>query len=364
MLAPIEVFAYVENVQRLANYIAAKRMGKSTEEALWIAANATHNYTEVPYAIRLARDYGLVAFPSFMYLTAKALARTATQTPSAITLPLKAAQMSFYSVPENTEERVRINAYMSRWLRDSLPAVLPIKREDGSYVVIPLNYLFPIAPIDPLGLGEEIFSGGVLRPFIEAATGLMRWAEGDRDANLPIWSRKYGHVMFKDNATAREAILGSLSYVATQFMPSYATRFLPVADLPELVAMRMGDASAMAKVRSVVGKLVVQYSNPAVVAELERRTGRAIGYTPAEGLVAMVANPRRVSPDPVGVGSRDWMQLDRKLKDLKANITKRALRGEPVERLAEEYKREAAKLIREMEPYLAVGEMFGEPGGE
>lgn len=361
LIAPIEAFAYVENIQRVANYIAAKRLGKNDAEALWVAANATHDYSNVPYAVRLARDYGLVAFPSFMYLTGTAVGKAMTKNPSAVTIPLRMADMSFYTVPDTPEEHARINTYMAQWLKDSVPMVLPIKREDGSYNVIPLNYIFPMIPSDPMAIGEELFSFGVMRPFIEAATGLMRWSSGDQNAHLPIWSAKYGQTLFKPEANTREAILGALSYVANQFTPSYATRFLPITDIPELIAMKMGDASAINGVKSLVGKAVVQYQHPLVVSELERRLGKQLGYTLPEAAIGLVAAPRRVSPSPLGVGSQEWRQIERERQDLDKAMRNRLKRGEPIDNVLAEYRKRVDELAKKLEPYMQLNEAFGPP---
>lgn len=361
MISPLEVFAYAEDLVRAANYLAAKRTGADEARALWVAANATFNYSELPYALKLLRDYGILAFPGFIYFTSVAVGRALAKNPSALTLPARASQASFFANTDGPEDHARVATYMQDWLRGSLPLVLPIKREDGSYLVLPLTGIFPVIPAEPESVFGEIATLGILRPFIEAGTGLLKYFEGEKTAGEPVWSARYGQVMFPPLASPTEAVLGAASYVAKQFTPAYAVRILPITDAPTLVMARLGDEYAVTRLTSTVGRLWARYKHPVAVAEMERRLGKQIGYSPTEAALSLAITPRAVSPSPEGVGSRRWMSLDRELKDLTSLINQRARRGEPVERLLAAYNRRVEQLKRELEPFTNINKVFGPP---
>ena len=368
-LSFVEMFAYLENAQRLGNYFAAKELakaaGKANPEAyaMWVAMNATHDYRSVPYALTIVRNYGIVAFPSFMYLTAVAVGKALTKSPAAVTLPTKFASTSFYTNTDGPEDHARIAAYMPEWLAAAMPAVLPVKREDGSYLVLPLSYAAPVIPVDPTSLATEVVGLGFLRPFIEAAYGLIR------DDPKPVFSAQFGRRLFPDAATPTEKAFGVGAYVAKSFTPRWITRYSPISD-PELLLRDLThDQSALQTLDSVVGRVWVQYRHPAIVDMMERRLGKQLGMTGVEAAASLVATPRRVSPDPFGVGSRTTaVEPERMKNELLQNFSESIKRGVEIERARERALRELEKLERRLQPLLELNEIFGPPpdtlGGE
>jgi len=367
-LSFVEMFAHLENAQRLANYFAAKELAKAAGRvnpeayAMWVAMNATHDYRSVPYALTIVRNYGIVAFPSFMYLTAVAVGKALTKSPAALTLPAKFASLSFYTNTDSPEDHARIAAYMPEWLAQAMPAVLPVKREDGSYLVMPLSYAAPVIPIEPTSLATEVVGLGFLRPFIEAAYGLIR------DDPSPVFSAQYGRRLFPDAATPGEKALGVGAYITKSFTPRWITRYSPISD-PELLLRDLThDQSALQTLDGVVGKLWVQYRHPAVVDMMERRLGKQLGMTGVEAVASLVATPRRVSPDPLGVGSRGAViELERMKSGVQRDFTNAIKRGVEFERARERALRELEKLEKRLQPLLELNEIFGPPpdlGGE
>jgi hypothetical protein len=368
-LSFVEMFAHLENAQRLANYFAAKELakvaGRANPEAyaMWVAMNATHDYRSVPFALTIVRNYGIVAFPSFMYLTAVAVGKALTKNPAALALPAKFAGLSFYTNTDGPEDHARIAAYMPEWLAAAMPMVLPVRRSDGSYLVLPLSYATPVIPVDPASLATEVVGLGFLRPFIEAAYGLIR------DDPLPVFSAQYGRRLFPDAATPGEKALGVSAYIAKSFTPRWITRYSPVSD-PELLLRDLAqDQSALQTLDSVVGKVWVQYKHPAIVEMMERRLGKQLGMTGVEAAASLVATPRRVSPDPIGVGSRGAViELERMKTDIQRDFTNAIKRGVEIERARERALRELEKLERRLQPLLELNEIFGPPpdtlGGE
>jgi hypothetical protein len=367
-LSGVEMFAHLENAQRLANYFAAKELAKAAGRAnpeayaMWVAMNATHDYRSVPFALTIVRNYGLVAFPSFMYLTAVAVGKALTRNPSALTMPTKVASLSFYTNTDSPEDHARIAAYMPEWLAQAMPMVLPVKRSDGSYLVMPLSYAAPVIPIEPTSLATEVVGLGFLRPFIEAAYGLIR------DEPVPVFSGQFGRRLFPDAATPGEKALGVGAYVVKSFTPRWITRYSPVSD-PELILRDLVvDQSALQSLDSVVGKLWVQYKHPAIVDMMERRLGKQLGMTGVEALSTLVATPRRVSPDPFGVGSRATVvEVERMANRARENFTNAIKRGVDFERARERALRELKKVEERAKPLLELNEIFGPPpnlGGE
>jgi hypothetical protein len=367
-LSGVEMFAYLENAQRLANYFAAKELAKGAGRAnpeayaMWVAMNATHDYRAVPFALNIVKNYGLVAFPSFMYLTAVAVGKALTKNPTALTLPAKFASMSFYTNTDSAEDHARIAMYMPEWLAQSMPTVLPIRREDGSYLVLPLSYAAPIIPFEPTSLATEVVGMGFLRPFIEAAYGLIR------DDPRPVFSVQFGKRLFPDVATPAEKAFGVGAYVAKSFTPRWITRYSPLSD-PELLLRDLAqDQSALQTLDSVVGKLWVQYKHPAIVDVMERRLGKQLGMTGVEAAASLVATPRRVSPDPLGVGSRATaLEPERMKNELLRDFTNAIKWGVDFERARERALRELEKVERKLAPLLELNEIFGPPpdlGGE
>jgi hypothetical protein len=368
-LSGVEMFAYLENAQRLANYFAAKELAKAAGRAnpeayaMWVAMNATHDYRSVPFALTIVKNYGIVAFPSFMYLTAVAVGKALTKSPSALTLPTKFASMSFYTNTDGPEDHARIAMYMPEWLAHSMPFVLPVKREDGSYLVMPLAYAAPVIPIEPTSLTTEVVGLGFLRPFIEAAYGLIR------DDPTPVFSAQYGRRLFPDAATPGEKVLGVGAYVTKSFTPRWITRYSPISD-PELLLRDLAhDQSALQTLDSVVGKLWVQYKHPAIVDMMEKRLGKQLGMTGVEAAASLVATPRRVSPDPFGVSSRATATEPERMKnELLRDFSEAVKRGVNIERARERALRELERVEKKLLPLLELNEIFGPPpdtlGGE
>jgi hypothetical protein len=368
-LSAVEMFAYLENAQRLANYFAAKELakaaGKANPEAyaMWVAMNATHDYRSVPYALNIVKNYGIVAFPNFMYLTAVAAGKALTKNPAAMTLPAKLSSLSFYTNTDGPEDHARIAMYMTEWLAQSMPMVLPVKRSDGSYIVMPLSYAAPVIPIDPSSLATEVVGMGFLRPFIEAAYGLIR------DDPTPVFSAQYGRRLFPDAATPTEKAFGVGAYITKSFTPRWITRYSPLSD-PELLLRDLAhDQSALQTLDSVVGKLWVQYKHPTIVDMMEKRLGKQLGMTGVEAAASLVATPRRVSPDPLGVGSRATVVgVDRTAGQIQQDFTNAIKRGVNIQEAAARARKELEKLAKRAQPLLELNDIFGPPpdtlGGE
>ena len=361
-LSGVEMFAYLENAQRLANYFAAKELAKATGRAnpeayaMWVAMNATHDYRSVPFALNIVKNYGIVAFPSFMYLTAVAVGKALTKNPAALTLPTKFASLSFYTNTDGPEDHARIAAYMPDWLASAMPAVLPVRRSDGSYIVMPLSYVAPVIPIDPTSLATEVVGLGFLRPFIEAAYGLIR------DEPTPVFSAQYGRRLFPDAATPTEKAFGVGAYITKSFTPRWITRYSPLSD-PELLLRDLAvDQSALQTLDSVVGKVWVQYKHPAIVDMMERRLGKQLGMTGIEAATGLVATPRRVSPDPLGVGSQaTTMELERAKNKVQQDLNESIKRGVELERARARALRELEKLEKKLATFRELNEIFGPP---
>lgn len=358
-LMGIEVFSYMENVKRLANYLAAKKLGMKEPEAMWAAAQATYNYGELPYGIQMVRNTGLAAFPSFAYFTIKAAAKWATERPAALTFPQRVSQASFAQL--EPDEQARANVYMADWLRQSLPLVLPFKRPDGSYVAIPLSSLFPIRP-GSTEIFEEVVAGGVYKPFIEAAWGLIKWTDDPASAGYPVFSAKFGDVLFREAASGKEAVMGTLSYVGRQFLPTWLSRQTPFIDAPLLLAGAAGNPEAYAELRTLSGRWIAQYTNPVVVGELERRLGRTIGMTSEELAVSLLNRPRPVPQNPLAPGGRgEVREIQRELAKLQEAMRERVMRGESIDDLRPRAEVLMERLRKELAPYLEVIERFGPP---
>jgi len=368
-LSAVEMFAYLENAQRLANYFAAKELakaaGKANPEAyaMWVAMNATHDYRSVPYALNIAKNYGIVAFPGFMYLTAVAVGKAFTKNPAALTLPAKFSSLSFYANTDSAEDHARIAMYMPEWLAQSMPMVLPVRRNDGSYIVVPLSYAAPVIPVDPSSLATEVVGMGFLRPFIEAAYGLIR------DDPTPVFSSQYGRRLFPEAATPAEKALGVGAYVTKSFTPRWITRYSPASDPEAFIRNLAHDQSALQTLDSVVGKLWVQYRHPAIVDMMEKRLGKQLGMTGLEAVASLVATPRRVSPDPFGVGSRATAtEPERAVGQLQRNLTDAVKKGVNLKEAEARARVEFDKVAKRAQLLLELNEIFGPPpdtiGGE
>ena len=361
-LSFVEIFAHLENLQRVANYFAAKSLAKARgvkdpeAYALWAAMQFTHDYRQIPYALAIVRDYGVLAFPSFMYLTAVATGRAMVKNPTALTLPAKFASMSFYTNTDSPEDHARVAMYMSEWLATAMPMVLPIKREDGSYLVLPLSYATPVMPIEPQSLASEVLGLGVLRPFYHAALGLLT------DSPSPLFMAQYGQRLFPDLASPGEKAVGVAGYIAKSFTPRWATRYAGLADLDLLVRDLTHDRRALEAVDSVVGKLYLQYKHPLIVAEMERRLSRQIGMTATEAGLSLLAMPRRVSASPVGVGTRGVVsQAERMEREMQYRVQESLVRGGNPMEVFERAAREMERIRKKLLPLLELNEIFGPP---
>ncbi|MCX7946897.1 MAG: hypothetical protein N2557_08115, partial [Hydrogenophilus sp.] len=369
LIMPLYTFAYAENVSRLANYLAARKMGADVERALWIASEATFNYADIPYALRLLRQYGLLAFPSFSYFIAKQSLSWAVQRPAALTLPQKTAQASFEEGVDKREDEWRLSVYMPEWLKSTLPMIVPMRTRSGEYIVLPLGRILPMPAISGSTLTEPL-NFGILQVFVDAANGVMRYFEDPTGRGIPTLAARYGDTMYRPLSRPEEALRGIAGYVVEKTLPRWLTQFLPGADIPELLTLHLNglqgkdDIAPLNGVRSLLGKLYVQYTHPAAVAALEERTGRQIGFLAAEAALGFLATPRRISVDIGGVSTRSSiMELER----LEARIAN-SLRDTAVRYGEEEAKKRAEAALqglrKAMRPYMMLNEALSKYGGE
>lgn len=360
LLSPVHAFGYVENLQRVANYLAARKMGLDPTKALWVASEATFNYANVPYAIDMIRRYGVMAFPSFTYFMLRSGAKWAVERPAALTIPQRFAQASWYAGTDSPEDHARLMVYMPDWLRGTLPAVLPIRGRNDEYIVAPLSYLLPMPTLSGSVLTEAL-SFGVLQPFIDVANGIMRYIEDPVARGTPVLASRYGETLYRPAATPKEAITDMASYLVEKFMPQYAVRVLPIADMPELIAAHFSEAdkSGLYNLKSIFGRLYAQYTHPAAVQAIEQMTGRAIGLTPEEALGAFFRG-RRLSTDPAGVSSvqglRSLEDFDSKVKQMAYS---RLVRGDDPKNIARDIEKLMGRAKKMIEPYLELNRVFG-----
>jgi hypothetical protein len=365
MTSFIELFAYMENVSRLSAYLAARQLGADVPKALWTSANAIFDYSQVPYALNIVRNSGIVPFPAFMYFTAKGAIKWATQRPAAFIIPQDLSEASFYAGTDNPEDHARIYTYMPDWLKSSMPMVVPIRHKDGSYVVIPLINIFPIRPFDA-GIISDVLGFGAYGPLIDAASGIVNYFEDPVREGRPQLGQRFGERLYPAGSTFTEAVRGSLDYAARQYLPTWATRFFPVMDAHEIVALTLGgqksNGELLLGVRSLLGKTIVQYTNPILVSYFERQEQKALGFSLPETATGFIATPRVISPHPLGITSgstvrgllREKEQIERAIKDA-------AERGRDTKDLTARLQRLLRELGAEMQPLLKLNEMFGPP---
>lgn len=358
-LMPIHLFAMSENVMRVATYLAALKMTGNRNKAMWIAANALGDYSSVPFYVHMIRRTGLMAFPSFLYIISKKGAQWAVDRPAALLLPQHFAQASWYGGVETPEDHMRLATYMADWLKGSLPAVLPIKTREGEYLVVPLGITLPLPTLSG-AMFEEVLGLGAIGPLVNAAQGMFNYLKNPISGASPVLGQSYGETLYGPASTPTQAIGGTLKYLARQYGPAYATRTLPVLEAPELIAAILhGDGTegieTIRRVKSVVGRMVVQYTHPAAVRALEERYGTAIGLTPTEGLIATLTpfgTPRRTSVEKFGVGTRTSVRdLEEMAKEIEQALRSRIKAGEDPKKVAEVKRRLLQRLAKEMEPY-------------
>lgn len=207
----------------------------------------------------------------------------------------------------------------------------------------------------------EALSFGVLQPFIDVANGIMRYIEDPVARGTPVLAGRYGETLYRPAATPKEAIMDMASYLVEKFMPQYAVRVLPIADLPELIAAHFSEAdkSSLYNLKSIFGRLYAQYTHPAAVRAIEQMTGRAIGLTSEEALGAFFRG-RRLSTDPVGVSSvqglRSLEDFDSKVKQMAYS---RLVRGDDPQNIARDIQKLMERARKMIEPYLELDRVFG-----
>lgn len=341
LLAPIEAFGYAENVQRLANYLAARAMGKNPAQALHIAANTTFDYSGVPYAIHLARNYGIMAFPSFMYFSYKAAANWAQHNPLALTLPQKLTAASWQSMSD--EDHARLIAAQPNWLREKLPMAVPVRFRDGEVLFIPLAYNFPL-PNSPADVINEAVSLGALGPVLNALKGLGQYLSSGDTISAPVregFSFGAPKEVIPEGATPAKAAMGAALYLLKEYAPTYATRTLPIGDFLTLALNGFDSSKVVGELESVVGKVWIRNTNPELVRQYEQIYGRPADLTFGEAVITALLGSRRQGTDYSGVTSLQTMRgLARAEGEVREAVSRAIARGaspEEVRRMLEAF---------------------------
>lgn len=363
LISPLELFAYFENVVRISNFLAAMKLGRGVEEAARIAADATFNYTRIPYGLQLIREYGLMAFPSFSYFIASSMPKWLRERPAVFTAPQRFAQASWEAGTDSPEESARALVYLQDYVRNQLPAILPMKRKDGSYVAVPLTYVLPIKPFDS-GTMQEIVGLGVFQPFLDATNGLIQYVENQASGAKPVLGAQWGGQLYEPFSTPGQAAIGTVRYLLSKFAPSYATRTLPILEAPELIPFLLApeeNKEAISRISSAVGRLAVQYRNPDIVNAIEEITGRAIGYTAGEALIALtLAAPKRAPTNPERPPHINKIRgLELRASEAEQALRDMAKRGFSEESIAAKGQRAVESIRKALEPYLLLEETYG-----
>lgn len=216
---------FAENWAKAQQYLHARSLGASIEEAKRIAESTIFAYQKVGPAVRIARATA-VPFLTFTIKAVPFIAKQGLKNPRRLALFPKAEQgvMSIFGVNEAEQQ------YLPDWMQGMIP--LPIKDESGNTLYFNPKYIYPwgqvmgsdVQPLPGLpfiGKGGQLPGGVSLAPtFTEAASQIS-----GRDLFT-------GEEFVRQSQTSGQQVRARVERVAKTFTPSAvagAVPFLPGA---------------------------------------------------------------------------------------------------------------------------------------
>jgi hypothetical protein len=208
---------------------SGRRMSRSMmeREAAEMARISVFDYDELPRAMQVARDWGILMFPGFTTFLMGRTLNAALNRPGGLAMADRLSEAVANSYLDE-DEKYAVYAGMAPWLRQEQGVPIAVRRDeagDKRVSVIPLNQLIPTAAFfedwtNPLNnpWAESLATGGIYRPAVEILTALVN---GDGEAPF---SKRYGAEVFTPESRGAERLGDVLSFAYNNFAPSAARK--------------------------------------------------------------------------------------------------------------------------------------------
>jgi len=242
--AGLDGFQFTENLMKVSVFDAQRRMlarakgidlaefakpvAQRSDAALQIertaaefARTAVFDYSELPEAFKILRDYGLLLFPGFPFFLAGRTLNAAITAPKRLALADRFSEAVANAAIPDENERLAAYAALPEWLIEEQGTPLPFMSytaEDGSrrHSFIPFGQMVPTATFTGNPWGESLATVGIWKPFIEVFAANM--VSGDGKA---VFSSQYGQRVFEEGAPLMTRLAQSVGYLITNLAPGF-----------------------------------------------------------------------------------------------------------------------------------------------
>lgn len=221
-----DLYQKEEEFAKMAQYIFQRNQGKTINEAVTIAEQATFNYAQVTPFIRRVREsmFGM-PFITFTYKATPQVAKTLITKPSTISKygKIKNAIENQSDLGELTAER----ASEAPWIRDGFYVRLPWKDEYGRSAYFDMTYILPFGDlISGQLIGRQIKrETGTPESYIEAA--LQKLPVGNILKELSRNQDFYDNKIWRDSDSEEKKMGDLMLYLIRTYAPPLVADQLP-----------------------------------------------------------------------------------------------------------------------------------------
>ena len=188
------------------------------KQAAEMARISVFDYSELPDSLRMLRDYGLILFPGFPFFLSGRTINAAINRPGILAASDRLSDAISQAQLDDTTKRA-VYAVMPDWLKEEQGVPIPFlthKDENGNLrgSFIPFNQLVPTATFAGNPWGESLASGGIWKPFIEAASAWFVNGTGEAP-----FSAQYGTRVYEQGVSESEKLAQTAGYLANSLAP-------------------------------------------------------------------------------------------------------------------------------------------------
>lgn len=241
----LDGFQFVERWLKVsaydAEYARLLKAGSKPAEAERLAAEvgriAVNDYSELPMALQVARDSGVMLFPGFTYFMAARTLNATLNRPGVLATADRLSDAVNNAVLD-PDEKLAMMANLPEWLADEQGVAIrkdTDEKGDTRVSVIPFNHLVPTNFLTGNPWGESLATLGIYKPFQEVLNAMIT---GDGRA---VFSERYGQKVFDPGSSKPVQALQTAEFLLSSLAPS-SVRSLGLD--PQSIRKNLSDPSA------------------------------------------------------------------------------------------------------------------------
>lgn len=210
---------FFENMAKVQQYLRARELGASAQEAKKIAETALFAYQKVGPAVRIIRS-SAVPFLTFTIKAVPFVARQGIKHPGRLAVFPK-AEREFVNIFGLNEEEQK---YLPDWMKGMIP--LPMKDENGNTLYFNPKYIYPwgqtMNDFEPLPGLPVIGQGGQLPGGVSMSPTISEFISQVTGRDLFT-----GEEFVRESQTPDEQVRARLERVGKTFSPGATSGFIP-----------------------------------------------------------------------------------------------------------------------------------------